>query len=222
MHAVNCSSIRTASYEYVTTRCNTAFDIITDAFSKVWPIFLIHLLRAHSRSSFNEHSMEGTNQPTQEISIRWHLLSHIVHGMRSHHQNLGSLERSKSRSHLDHVLGANREFSRYDTLQHSETLTKRFRKAIVIACLASFPTLYAHTDRRPRHSPVIARAPQWDQSGQKILFKNRGHFTNTNEDSYTSHDLRPMTSSEDVVPLDAVHVRQDFSVASGPNALNYG
>ena len=61
MHAVNCSSIQTASYEYVTTRCNTAFDIVTDAFSKVWPIFLVHLLMAHSRSGFNEYSMEGTN-----------------------------------------------------------------------------------------------------------------------------------------------------------------
>ena len=143
--------------------------------------------------------------------------------MHSHHQNLGSLKRSKIRSHLDHVLGGNREFSRYDNLHHSEILTERFRKAIVIACLASFRTLYSHTDRRPRHPPVPARALHWEQSGsgsQRALFKNRGHFINMNDDRHASHSLSPLTSSEDAIPLDAVHVRQDFSIVSGPNALN--
>ena len=77
---------------------------------------LVHMLMAYSRSSFNQHSMEGTNQPTQEISIYWHFLSHSVHGMHSHHQDLGSLEQSTIGSHLDHVLGRDKEFSQYDTL----------------------------------------------------------------------------------------------------------
>ena len=118
MYAANCSSIRSANYIYVTTRCNTALDIITDAFSKIWQIFLVPLLMAYSRSSFNQHSMEGPNQPTQEIGICWHFLSHSVHRMHIHHQDLDSLKRSSSGSYLDYVLGSDREFSRYDTLDH--------------------------------------------------------------------------------------------------------
>ena len=118
MYAANCSTIQTASYIYVTTGCNTALDIITDAFSKIWPIFLAHLLMAYSRSSFNQHSMEGTNQPSQEIGICWHILSHSIHRMHSHYQDLDSLKRSSSGSHLDHILGSDREFSWYDALDH--------------------------------------------------------------------------------------------------------
>ena len=118
IYAANCSSIQTARYEYVTTRCNAALDLTTDTFSKVWPLFLVYLLMAYSRSTLNQRSMEGKNQPAQEIGTRWHFYPRTVHGMYSHHQDLGGLERPTIGSHLVHMLGSDREFSWYDTLDH--------------------------------------------------------------------------------------------------------
>lgn len=98
------------------------------------------------------------------------------------------------------------------------------RVAIIVACLASFRTLYTRSERRKNSSP-LGKPQHLEGASYTHTHNSRGQnatWITSNDDTYElQRPLSSTTSEERIFPLNEVYVRRDFSVLPEPEKAHH-